>query len=164
MPHSLWILPEDTQRYQKIIDELAEKYNSPRFRPHITLVGDIKDKDIFEKAKRLASEMKPFKIKITKPSYMHDYYRCVLALAEKNKIMDYAKLAREIFSDYNKREYIPHLSLLYGNMDEETKKRIVSELPNFNDRFTAMQICIVTSGVPPGQWEVVKIMDMNNKL
>jgi len=157
--YSLWFMPTGKiyHKYKNIIKDLAKKYNSPTFEPHVTLIGNIKDKDVFEKTSLLSKKIKPITIKIIKASYMFDYYRCVLALAEPNKeIMEAAKTARELFTDYNKREYIPHLSLLYGNFSEEIKQKIVNELGDLSVEFKVNKIHLVTSGDIPEKWSVVK--------
>ncbi len=141
--YSLWFMPENSiyNKFETIIKELAKKYNTPTFKPHITLIGSITKEDVFEKTELLSKKIKPFTIKIVKASYMFDYFRCVLALAETSlEIMDAAKLAREIFIDYNKRDYIPHLSLMYGDFSEKIKQKIVKELGNISVEFEVKNI------------------------
>ena len=157
--YSLWFMPDGSvyDKFETIIKDLAKKYNAPIFKPHVTLIGGITDKDVFEKTELLSKKIKPFTIKIIKASYMFDYYRCVLALAEKSlEIMDAARQAREIFSNYNKREYIPHLSLLYGEISEELKQKIVNELGDVKAEFEVKDIKLVTGGDIPEEWTVIK--------
>ena len=157
--YSLWLMPSGSvyNKFENIIKDLADKYKAPKFKPHITLIGGISDKDVFDKAELLSEKIKPFTIKIVKVSYMFDYYRCVLALAEKSfEIMDAARQARELFKEYNKREYIPHLSLLYGEFSEDIKKKIVYELGDVKAEFPVKDIKLVTGGDIPEQWTVVK--------
>ena len=157
--YSLWFMPEGSvyNKFETFIKDIAKKYNAPTFKPHVTLIGGITDKDVFEKSELLSKKIKPFTIKIVKASFMFDYYRCVLALAEKNpEIMNAAKNAREIFTEYNKREYIPHLSLLYGEFSEEIKQKIVKELGDIIAKFEVRDIKLVTGGNVPEKWTVVK--------
>ena len=157
--YSLWFMPENSiyNKFETIIKNLAKKYDTPTFKPHITLIGSITEEDVFKKTELLSKKIKPFTIKIAKASFMFDYFRCVLALAEKSpEIMNAAKLAREIFTDYNKREYIPHLSLLYGDLSEEIKQKIVNELGDITAEFPVKDIKLVTGGNIPEDWAIVK--------
>ena len=157
--YSLWFMPGGSvyNNFETIIKDLAKKYNAPTFKPHITLIGSITDTDIFEKTELLSKKIKPFTIKIVKASYMFDYFRCVLALAEESpEIMGAANFAIEIFTDYNKRDYIPHLSLMYGDFSEQIKQKIVKELGNINMELEVKDIKVVTSGNVPENWAVEK--------
>jgi len=156
MKHSIWFMPPNSLKYETIINKLAQKYHSPKFKPHITLIGDITDRDVFKKTQELIKKLKPLKIKINKVTFMNDYYRCVLALIEQtHEIMGAAKLARQIFTEYNKREYIPHLSLLYGVFSKEIKEKIVKNI-KIKDEFMADKLFVATAGDIPEEWEVVK--------
>ena len=157
--YSLWFMPENSiyNKFETIIKDLAKKYNTPTFNPHVTLIGSITDKDVFEKSGTLSKKIKPFTVKLVKASFMFDYYRCVLALAEKSfEIMNAAKLAREIFTDYNKREYIPHLSLMYGDFSEEIKQKIVKEIGDVTAEFKVKDIKLITGGNIPEDWAIIK--------
>ncbi len=159
MIHSLWLMPNGSifNKFQKIINNLAEKYNAPKFEPHVTLIASVTDEDVFEKTEILSKKIKPFNLKIVKASYMFDYYRCVIALAEKSpEIMNAAKKARGLFINYNIREYLPHLSLLYGDFPEKIKKEIVKKLGDISAEFKVKEINLVTGGDVPEEWNVVK--------
>ena len=145
------------EKFSSLIAKLADKYKGPVFSPHVTLIGDIRDDNVFYKAERLSKHMKPFTIKLTKATYVNDYYRCIIVMAEQTGyILNPAWKARDIFANYNKRKYIPHLSLFYGNLDEKKKKEIVNSLENVNSEFLVDKIHLVDATGKPENWNVIK--------
>ena len=156
---SLWLIPpkELTKKYTDIIIKLGNKHNAPVFSPHITLLGNIKNKKtILLKTSQMVQIIKPFTIKLTNVSYLNEYYKCVFLLAKKSKeLINTNDIAKRIFYRENE-EFIPHLSLMYGKYDEKTKKEIAAKLGTFNDSFTIDKIAVVTAGDIPKDWNIVK--------
>ena len=71
--------------------------------------------------------------------------------------------ARQMFVDYNKREYIPHMSLVYGDFIEEKKQQIISELGNVKAEFIADKIYVYDTSGKPDEWEKIKEYKLTQK-
>jgi 2'-5' RNA ligase len=162
--HSLWLQPKGTSylKFKKIIKRLSTKYRAPLFEPHITLLGDITEErqKVITKAQQLA-KVKAFDILLNKVTYMDEYFRCVLVLAQKSdELVKLNKKAQVLFNRENK-EFLPHVSLMYGLLQENVKRRIVRNL-KINQRFTADSISVVYTDGPPEIWKVIKDLPLKS--
>ena len=156
--YSLWLMPEgkDKEKLQIMIRELSDKYTTPVFPPHITLIGGINlDKeDVVEKTRQLSERLCPYRIELTKPGYLNQYFRCVFSLVNKTReVMHANKVAQEVFDI--EEDYIPHLSLLYGDFPEKTKKKIISGIEEIRLSFIANTIYIYKTGKEVNKWHTV---------
>jgi 2'-5' RNA ligase len=116
---------------QKLITKLSVQYASPDFEPHVTLVGElvISENEAITKTKQLANLLKPFTISLKEVACLDEYFRCVFIKAEKTEGLMNANLtARALFKQENSEEYMPHLSLVYGDLQGKTKKAIIQHL------------------------------------
>jgi len=138
--YSIWLIPEEEvyQKLAEIISQLSKKYSTPNFEPHVTLIGNLlgAGEEIISKTSKLASQLKPFKIKLKRAGYFDEYFRCLFIRAEKtNEIIEVNKIAREIFNLKSDSEYMPHLSLMYGDISAKIKEGILVDLGREFDIF-----------------------------
>jgi 2'-5' RNA ligase len=133
--YSLWIMPsgEVYAELNNIILGLSQRYNSPLFKPHITLTGGLfgDEKDLIEKTRNLANNVKPFDVKLNTLGLkcVDEYFKSLfIKVKETNQIMDANKKAREIFNYGPNTKYMPHMSLIYGNFSNELKNEIISDV------------------------------------
>lgn len=148
--YSLWLRPEGQilQELRELIAKLADEYGGPIFEPHITLLGDLnlsKDRAL-DKAFQVSQNLTPFTIELMGLDYTDAYFRCIFIKA---------KFSKKIFN--KKEEYMPHLSLLYGNFDESTKKKIIAKLGNINFKLRIESIYLTNSSLDskPKDWQVI---------
>ena len=130
--YSLWYMPsgEVYNKFAKIISDLAKEYDAPVFEPHVTLIGAIvgTEEALSFKTARLAELIKPFKIKLDRIDYFSERHKALIIRVEKlNKLTEANNRALEEFN-LPTAEYIPHLSLLYGDFSVEIKKEIIKKL------------------------------------
>lgn len=149
---------------KEIISSLSEKYQSPDFEPHVTLLESMKESEekmILETSK-LADFIKPYRINLGLVDYLNIFFRCLFIRALKTREVMNANLkTREIFNRKDDPEYMPHLSLLYGNLDTETKKKIISEIGNkFEIGFDVNSIHLFLTEDEPENWTRVKEFDL----
>jgi len=160
--YSIWLIPtgEVYQKLAEIISKLSEEYSAPNFEPHVTLIGDLIDpeEEIISKTSKLADLIKPFKIKLEKADYFDEYFRCLFIRAEKTKeVVEANNITREIFGRASDQEYLPHLSLMYGNLDSKTKEKILTNLGReFNLSFEVKSIHLFSTTGEVKDWYIVK--------
>ena len=66
------------------------------------------------------------------------------------------KVARNTFK-MEDTEYMPHLSLMYGNVSTDKKKKIISEINReFNLSFEVKSIHLVSTDGEPEEWYRIK--------
>lgn len=147
--YSLWLKPEGeiVSKLRALITKLADEYGGPKFEPHVTLLGDInlsKDR-AFAKAFQVSTKFKPFTIELNDLGYTENYFRCVFVKAKKT----------EFLKDIS----MPHMSLVYGNLDEKLKKKIIKQLGSLNFKLKIKSIFLTnsssTNNPDPNNWKVL---------
>jgi 2'-5' RNA ligase superfamily len=158
---SIWIPPSGAalDRIQHVIHLAHRRCGGPSVRPHVTLLSGIErtqaSADVL--LKHLAARLKPFTISLGRIEWRADYFRCFYATAALNENLDAAKrAAHEVFEMNPPTPFEPHLSLLYGNIDEDLKKDLAAELGGSVDvsfEAAALQLVNASQGVPVSSWK-----------
>ena len=135
--------------------ELSRGYSAPVFAPHVTMAGGIQGpaREVISKMKRLAKQITPFGVRLTQADFLDEYYRCLfIRVAKTQPIMEANKLAREVFGLHDPCAFMPHLSLLYGNLPSSAKERIITSLGRqFELEFKVSSLHLyLTKGAPMG--------------
>lgn len=160
--YSIWLTPtgEVYRKLAEIISQLSKKYSTPNFEPHLTLIGDLlgSEEEIISKALKLAERLKPFEIKLKKADYFDEYFKCLFIRAERSKeVIEVNNIAREIFNLNPNLEYMPHLSLMYGDLSPETKEEILADLgKEFDISFEVKSIHLFSTTGEVKDWYRVK--------
>jgi 2'-5' RNA ligase len=138
--HAVWIMPREEawDRLREVLDELALAYGGPRFGPHVTLLGGIRARtaETERKLRDLALSLEPFEVKLGRVDFLNEYYRCVFALVEdagpESPIRRAYDRAFQAFAgdlvNAEERDFMPHLSLMYGDVSVEAKEEAVKQL------------------------------------
>lgn len=132
--YSIWLLPEDKdfQKFGQIINKVARENGTPAFDPHITLTGgipiDIGEAVFMEKGGQLASRTSRMEVGLTEVRFEDFYYRAIILLAgKKDELVSLNRRSKEMYG-LNPADYMPHLSLLYGDLTRDRKLTIVRDL------------------------------------
>lgn len=120
----------------RLIFQLSERYSAPNFEPHVTLLNQVvgSEEEILSKAAKLATIITPYEVQLAQVGYLDEYFRCIfLKVKQTDDVMNANARARKEFQGYIKssgsaKEYIPHLSLLYGNFPSRIKEEITTEI------------------------------------
>jgi 2'-5' RNA ligase len=160
--YSIWLMPTGRiyTELNELIYDLGRRYNSPYFEPHVTLIGSIRgaEKDITTKTEKLASIIHPYEMELNKVSRLNEYFRCIFLKAIlSDDVIKANSQARALFDQNNNQEYMPHLSLIYGNYNQNTKNKIISEI----DRqiplsFDVDKIHLFSTNGPVSEWYKVR--------
>lgn len=156
--YTIWLVPSSEVKsvLDKTINNLAQKYKTPVFEPHITLLGDIKTskEDVLEKANLLARRLKPFNVDLGEISYSTTYFQNVFVRAVSNaQLMQAYVEAKNIFKQ-DVGVYMPHISLIYGYHNMEERNNIASEvdLPK-GLSFKVDKLVVIPATDNPDEWE-----------
>lgn len=158
---SIWILPEGEvyDTLHSAIRQLSKPYGTPEFEPHITIIGTLtgRRRQITEKTARLAAMMEPFDVTLKDVDRLNEYFRCLFIRVEKTAaIMDANMKARSIFDQSRSADYMPHLSLMYGDIDTTVKKAIIKTIGNdLQCSFPAADIHLYSTTGAPENWHRV---------
>ncbi len=156
--YSIWLMPEGElkKRVYSIIKEHHEKYGSPLFEPHITLIGSFggDEQELKNKTKILASKLKPFTVTLDKVSYLDEFFRSLFFTVKKTPdFLEARKKALKVFG-LPQEKYLPHMSLIYGNFDAEDKKETSKKIGKFSGGFEVRKIYLVTNDEKSLVWTV----------
>jgi len=160
---SLWIPPsgDALDRIQKLIHVAHRRGGGPHLRPHVTLLTGIERSRASAelKLKHLAARIKPFAIELGRIEWRNDYFRCLYATVTSSpELAEAQRAAHEVFEMNPPVPYEPHLSLLYGNIDEALKKELAAEAGGSVDiSFNAgsLQLVNASSSVPVTAWKTI---------
>lgn len=162
--YALWIIPKGKAygELKKLIDVLSHIYSTPSFEPHITVLGRLtgSELELFSKGTQLGSTIRPFHASLRKIEHLDEYFRCLFIRLERSeKLIDLHNKAKIIFDIRGREYYMPHISLMYGNLDPSLKEKIISERGNsFPDTLDIKHIQLVSASVEtdPAEWRVIK--------
>lgn len=159
---SLWLVPEGevAARFGDLVDRLAARYHTPRFHPHVTLLGAVgAGDDVVQAAERLAAATAPFEVTLARAVGRGEYYRAVVVEAAPSlPLLRLHHLAREAFGlQDDPAPFEPHLSLMYGDLPRAVRDEVLATLPSVHARFRVGSLGVwSTDGEPPDWHELAR--------
>ncbi len=140
---------------ETIIKKLSSEYNAPIFEPHATILGDsdLSVSELTDIGNRLASEFKPFEVTIEKIDYNVTYFQSVFARLKNNQtLFALHERAREL-EGRDEGIFLPHISLLYANIDIKKRAEIAESIELEQRSFTASKLVLTPSTPDPSEWK-----------
>ncbi len=159
--YSLWLQPNGDIAYQlqERIRKLSKKYNTPVFAPHVTLLGSLSasETELISLTRTLASSWHPIELVLTKAGYHDLFYQALFVHVKKNNALkEMRETACRLFDQSDTEPYVPHLSLLYGELSQKEKERILNIMGReFHIRFWVNSIVLMQTEGPPQQWKKI---------
>jgi 2'-5' RNA ligase len=140
--YSLWLRPKGRQEQDvgSVIGELANRFGTECFEPHVTLLSMFEARDehlpeVLSELERVAKNFKPFRVPLQKKVTSGErFFQCVYVLCEKPPALvglhDAVKTSLvgltsshvQLHLHLANPTYMPHLSLVYGDLSAEQKK------------------------------------------
>lgn len=167
--YSVWIVPaSDTSAYEQLeqtIKKYAQRYeDAPRFEPHVTVLGGIEgDQSVLEENVRSLTESQvSFDIDFTKVQCSTTRHQCVFLLVKPSiELLSLRQILSESFGMSGKM-YVPHLSLIYSDMNIEKRLEVVdsiglSSLPR-TAHIDTVALVKTTGGAP--EWKLIETYDL----
>lgn len=160
--YSLWLMPtgEAYDKFSNLIKRLAKEYNAPIFEPHVTLIGEAmqSEEDVIRRAEKLVSGQESFPITLRTIDCQDYYFRTLFVKADKTEpLQELYDQACEIFEIQDVPDYMPHLSLLYGNFPQKVKKQIIEEIGrDQSTQFTVDRIHLFKTDGEVESWHKVR--------
>jgi 2'-5' RNA ligase len=160
MPYYLWLLPPPSirDRFAGLIDRLSRQFGTPRFTPHLTLIGSLDSplEKLVEKTADLAANLAPVAIRLTGPGWTDQHFRCFFMRAERSlELLAAHETACATLGQQAESDYMPHLSLVYGNLPQKQKDKIVETIGTaFSVAFHVDRIGLCYPAGTPEQWQL----------
>jgi 2'-5' RNA ligase len=143
-------------RLTKIIDELSFDQPTLRFEPHVTLLGGFvgSQPSLSSKTRQLASCVEPYEIQLGEIDYLDEFFRSLfIRVAPTRPVLEANRKARLIFNRHQGPEYLPHLSLMYGEFPSSAKEQIIARLGSeIQGRFIVCAIHLYLTVGHPRDW------------
>jgi 2'-5' RNA ligase len=164
--YSIWLMPTGNVRDElsKTISQLSHQYATPVFPPHVTLIGNLLggEKELSSQTQQLAARIRAFEISLTTIDFLDEYFRCLfLRAAETPPLLEAHQMARALFHREQEPRFMPHLSLLYGHFDAETKQQIIQAIGRgFRKTFSATALHLFSTTGEPKDWYRVQEFEM----
>ena len=149
--------PDDFRYAEGVIRELADRYDTPPFEPHVTLcTGSCADEGELAPLRRAlagaAAETGPLSLRVTGLGTTEEYFRTLFIAFEDEpalrRLHEAAKGAAPGGSDYR---FEPHLSLLYAEMPLAEKEMAARSVTLDRSEIRFREVKIVTPD-PVGGW------------
>lgn len=159
---ALWLLPEEPM-FSLLADEisrLSQRFFTPLFGPHVTLVGGItapEDEAVAESA-LVARLIKPFRIELGEVGYSEEYFRCLfINVIPDDSLIKAHRTAYEAFDPQDEAAYMPHLSLVYGKLPVTIKEELAAACSFLSGR--TFEVCCLALYRVSGRPQEWKCMD-----
>jgi 2'-5' RNA ligase len=152
-------------RMSRTIRRLSARFSAPEFPPHVTLLascgGDCME--MIRRSARLAATLRPFAIRLEEIDFRDEYFRCLFVHAALTRPLRKAHHAAcQEFCRRRESAFMPHLSLLYGNLPPSIKGELTAELgPRLDVQFKVRSLNLYRTHGEPHLWRQVARFGLN---
>jgi hypothetical protein len=162
--YALWLIPSGDSygSLGETIRHYSDRFATPCFEPHITLVSSIQGSqcEIREKAANIAGCLDRFEFALGRARHSNSFFHCVFLDVILDAGLSRAHdIARGVFPVMGPDLYMPHVSLVYGNLPVEERDAIVEDIGGaFCGRILVQDICLylASSDMPPDTWHEIQ--------
>jgi hypothetical protein len=163
---SLWLMPHGTVREDlaSLIDGLAGRLGTGPFPPHVTLLPGLlaPESEVVDRARALAADLGPMILEPSEVDGQDEHFRCLffrMAVAPALRLARSSAALR--FGREPDAPFDPHLSLVYGQLDEAVKTDLKRELRTLApSRFETRRLHVWRTEGPVGEWREVAVFDL----
>ncbi|CAL4902239.1 unnamed protein product [Urochloa decumbens] len=174
--YSVWALPPAParDRLRRIMEGLRAAHGGPAFEPHATVVGDFRGRRsaAVEVLRAAAAGVQPYTARVTGVGRGTFFYQCVYLILEPTpEVLAASDHCCGHFGYQRKTPYMPHVSLLYGDLTDEEKeeaRKKVEELDRDICRleFEISELALYrtdTADKSLESWELVEVCHLEKK-
>ena len=160
--YSLWLRPSQTQidELMKIISRLSHRYRTTPFPPHITLLPSIASNinNLVEICAQITKQFSAFDIQLEGIAYTPAYFRNLFILAKtESPLIELYGQAAKLLGYQPNEVYMPHVGLLYGNLDEKKQQALKEELKNsYTKVFSCQRLDLYNTTNHESQWHLIE--------
>ena len=163
--HSLWLLSEDAEisDLQKMIDDLATRYKIRPFRVHMSLLGSLGTKSerlMIERAEKISEAFDPFEVEIIGIGTRNLHLQSVfLTCAPNPELVRMNQMALNLFKQDPMSPYLPHWSVIYGDLDIEQKRNaraIIEDAWSFPTTVLVSEMAVIKAEGHPDEWKITR--------
>ncbi|OGJ55238.1 hypothetical protein A3D11_01150 [Candidatus Peribacteria bacterium RIFCSPHIGHO2_02_FULL_49_16] len=128
--YALWLEPAEPKRTElrQLIMTLSEQMSGPLFAPHCTVLAHIEGNllDIRRRVRELVSGAESFPLMLLHAELRKQWNRCLyLRVGISEELFMLNERAQKLFE--KQEEFLPHISVLYGEFPEHEKERLIKD-------------------------------------
>lgn len=159
--HAIWLRPfgEAAFELRQRIKKLSEQFHTPPFEPHITLLSGLRrgETELTQLSDTLAGSLSPFEVELTELGYRDHYYQSLfIHVKQTPAFINAQNTAEKLFGCKSQEPYRPHLSLLYGNIPVEEKRKVMNTMRrSFPITFQVHSLLLIQSEGEVKDWKKV---------
>jgi 2'-5' RNA ligase len=159
--YTLWLMPPTPvrDRFADLIARLSARLGTPRFEPHLTLSGGVlaAPADARARIDALVARRPPVPVRLTEAGYTDTYFRCLFVRAQLTpELQALQHAAAEALGLEPDPAFMPHLSLVYGNLEPAQKEMILDDIGRrFDLDFLADRLGLYAPRGEPAEWRPV---------
>ncbi|KAJ6844140.1 cyclic phosphodiesterase-like [Iris pallida] len=171
--YSVWALPPDDvgSRLKEIMSALRSEFDGPAFDPHITLVGAVRltRESAIRRLRSASGSLRPYTARAAAVSRGGFFYQCVYLLIEPTpEVMEAGAHCCGHFGYETSTPYMPHLSLLYGDLTEEEKEKARKRVEELDKEIRSLTFEVSSIGLfrtdtqdkTLKSWEMVEVVNL----
>ena len=164
--YSLWFMPAKEQKVllENKIKTLANQHGGPKFDPHVTLLSSFFDDEstLLYKTKNLSKKIRSFEIIFDQVRYLNEFFRSLfIEIKFSEELKSVRSTAAKEFG-WKDKNYIPHLSLMYGHYSNQTKIDIIKRMGRLPRVLTVKKIYLAHNDEINFKWKVIESFNINN--
>ena len=158
--YSLWLKPtgEVADRLQEQINDLSIEHQTPEFPPHVTLLGSLQppESELVKRTDKLASTTQSLQLVLTEADYLNRFYQSLFIQVKKSaNLKEVHDAACSVFG-VSHNDYMPHLSLLYGEISDEEKELTLDTVGReFHLELPVNELVLMQTHGQPDQWKEI---------
>lgn len=152
MTYSIWLVPnrKNSIYLNKIVKNLAKSYGAPGFVAHITVYSGVSN---LQKAKSVVNLIKSRPITTTKTGVGQSDYLWKTLYIKIRKTEQLRHIHKSLANNLDEKyRFEPHISLIYKNMDQKTKRKIKTNL-KIKNSFVFDRLVIIRSSKNVYKWK-----------
>jgi 2'-5' RNA ligase len=127
-----WLIPTEPARsyFQSVINDLAERYNAPRFEPHVTVHAGVDCTDrVDEVLSKAARDCERIALQALAVSGSPEFIKTLFVLfAVTTQLQGFNQSIRTAEKNSSGYELNPHLSLLYKRMSNQDRRLLANSI------------------------------------
>ncbi len=164
--YAIWLTfsKSDREYLKDIINEISEKYQAPKFEPHITIYGliDLDINQIDKITEKITLNQNSFLVKKSDILQSEELWKTVFIEVKINQQMQSIhKNLKKYFEIILKYKFNPHISLIYKILPLEERMKIINGLEIKNE-FQISDLAIQKFFPDIEKWKIVKEYNLKN--
>ena len=160
-----WLCPAEPprQHFAAIIEDLAARFDAPVFEPHMTVyVANADGENPGAVLQKVLDGLQPFRLAVSRLDYSDKFTKTLFVqFAPDAGLARFSEDLRSASASRVDYQLNPHVSLLYKEMDQETKRRLAVSMTlpftevNFDRVKAIVSPAEITSRTEVDAWRVV---------